>query len=385
MTDARRQPRIRTGVVVRTLLVLFLVRLGSLNALLDVSGRRFWWSWLKSGLPSGDTLGRVAAGLDTGALRVALHVVYDRLKRNKALPLNLGRNLAVIDGHESFCSYDRHCPRCLERTIHAPSGDRIQYYHRYVALMLLPGSQPEGGALRLLLDLEMQQPGEDEVATARRLLERVLETFPRAFDLVLADALYASAPFINFLVARRKHVLIVLKDDRRHLYQEAAQRFQTVAPQHGRRGHRRCQWWDLKALTSWPEVSIPLRVVRSLETYRVRRQRDQQTETRTSDWIWLTTLDTLDATTERVVAWGHQRWDIENHGYNDLVHGWHADHVYKHDPVALEVCLLLTFLAFNLFFAFLLRNLKLRLGRPRSIAYWASQVACTLLAAPNSS
>lgn len=385
MTDGRRRPRIRTAVVVRTLLVLFLVRLGSLNALLEVSDRRFWWVWLKARLPSGDTLGRVAASLDPRPLRTALHVVYDRLKRNKALPLNLGRNLAVIDGHESFCSYDRHCPRCLERTIHTPSGDRIQYYHRYVALMLRPGPGSGGSPLRLLLDLEMQQPGEDEVAAARRLLERFLGTYPRAFDLLLADALYATAPFINFLVARHKHVLIVLKDDRRHLYQDVLRRFPTVAPQSGRRGARRCQWWDFKDLSSWPEVSFPLRVVRSLETYRLRRQRDQQTETRTSDWIWLTTLDALDATTERVVAWGHQRWDIENHGYNDLVHGWHADHVYKHDPLALEACLLLTFLAFNLFFAFFLRNLKLRYRCPRSITYWARQVTNTLLATPNSS
>ena len=385
VTDARPQPRIQTRVVVRALMALFLTRLGSLNALRDVSGCRFWRTWLKAHLPSADTLGRVAAGLNTERLRFALHHVYDRLKRNKALPLNLGRAVAVIDGHESFCSYDRHCSRCLERIVHTASGDRLQYYHRYVALMLLPGPLGGGHPLRLLLDLEMQLPGEDEVATARRLLERVLKSYPRAFDLLLADALYAVAPFINFLVAHRKHALIVLKDDRRHLYQDVARRFETVPPQAGRRGHRRCLWWDFKDLGSWPEVGVPLRVVRSLETFRVRRQRDHQTETRTSDWIWVTTLDALDATTERVVAWGHQRWDVENHGYNDLVHGWHADHVYKHDPTALEVCLLLTLLAFNLFFAFFLRNLKLRFKRRRSVAYWARQVANTLLVAPNSS
>lgn len=119
-------------------MALFLTRLGSLNALRDVSGCRFWRTWLKAHLPSADTLGRVAAGLNTERLRFALHHVYDRLKRNKALPLNLGRAVAVIDGHESFCSYDRHCSRCLERIVHTASGDRLQYYHRYVALMLLP-------------------------------------------------------------------------------------------------------------------------------------------------------------------------------------------------------------------------------------------------------
>jgi hypothetical protein len=40
-----------------------------------------------------------------------------------------------------------------------------------------------------LLDCEPRLPDEDEVATAMRLLTRVLAAYPRAFDLVLADAL----------------------------------------------------------------------------------------------------------------------------------------------------------------------------------------------------
>jgi len=37
------------------------------------------------------------------------------------------------------------------------------------------------------------------------------DTYPRAFDLVLADAAYAEAPFFNFLLAQDKHALVVLK------------------------------------------------------------------------------------------------------------------------------------------------------------------------------
>ena len=57
-------------------------------------------------------------------------------------------------------------------------------------------------------------------ADALRLLERVLVDYPRAFDLVLADALYAKAPFFNFLLAAGKHALVVLKEERRDLYQD---------------------------------------------------------------------------------------------------------------------------------------------------------------------
>ena len=46
--------------------------------------------------------------------------------------------------------------------------------------------------------------------------------------------------------------------------------------------------------------------------------------------------------------------------FNELVNGWHADHIYKHDPTAIEAFTLLAFLAYNLFHAFLACNLKLR-------------------------
>ena len=113
-----------------------------------------------------------------------MHHVYSRLKRNQALPDIGGLSVAVLDGHETHASYRRRCSGCLQRTIPSESGERIPYYHRNVTLQLLTGSE-----LRILLDLEPQRPGEDEVATARRLLERVLARYPRAFQLLLADGL----------------------------------------------------------------------------------------------------------------------------------------------------------------------------------------------------
>ncbi len=83
------------------------------------------------------------------------------------------------------------------------------------------------------LDHEVHRRGEDEVATAVRLLERVPVLYPRAFDLVLADALYAEAPFFKFLLAHRNHELVVFKDERRNLYQDAAGLFDSEPPTSG--------------------------------------------------------------------------------------------------------------------------------------------------------
>jgi hypothetical protein len=383
VVDRRIQPCIPTSIVVKCVAVLFWARMGSLNALELTADSRFFRQWLGQSVCSADSIGRVIALVDAEGLRQGIHHIYDRLKRNKALPDNHGIATAVLDGHESHASYLRHCPGCLERTIHAGNTDRTQFYHRQVTLMLLPGARPGCDPIRLLLDCEPQRAGEGEVATALRLLERVIGSYPRAFDLVLVDALFATAPFFNFLLARSKYALAVLKDEQRHLYQDAAGLFGRVPPRQGSFRSRQCSWWDFPGLLSWPQVNTPVRVIRSLETYSVRRQLDGKDDPQTSDWIWVTTLPVRIASTERVVGLGHQRWDIENHGFNDLVNGWHADHIYKHDPNAIECFLLIAFLACNIFHAFLALNLKPQIRKGRTRIFWAKFMAAEIYAGIN--
>lgn len=366
MKDPRLEPRIPLPVLLKSSLVLFWSRLGSLNALEEHRASRFWKQWLGRSPASADTMGRVHAGIAADQLRQGLHHVYSRLKRNKALPPISGLDVAVLDGHETHASYLRHCSGCLQRTIHTEHGDQIQYYHRHVTLQLLTGSE-----LRLLLDLESQRPHEDEVTTAMRLLNRVLARYPRAFQLLLADGLYAQAPFINLLLAHHKHALVVLKDERRDLYQDACGLFKVSPPREGKYRSRHCRWWDAEDLTSWPQVKAPMRVIRSQESYSVRRQASNEVESFTTEWIWATTLPIALAPTEQAVVLGHRRWDIENYGFNELTNEWHSDHVYKHDPIALESFLLIAFLACNLFHAFCLLHLKPEIRRGRTQRYWA--------------
>ena len=170
-----------------------------------------------------------------------------------------------------------------------------------------------------MLDAEPQLPGEDELAAAKRLLERVLAAYPRAFDVVLADALYAAATFVNFLLAHGKDAVIVLKDERRHLFQDVQGLWRTQPPQAGEYRSRDYQWWDHEGLLSWPQVAQPLRVVRSVETWRRRSQLDGELHEHQSDWVWLTTLGSRQVSTAQLVRLGHQRWDIENRIMMDLL------------------------------------------------------------------
>ena len=380
VVDRRLQPRIPTAGIVKAVAALFWARMGSLNALELTAKSRFFRRWLGKSVSSADNIGEVFSLVDAAGLRQGIHHIYDRLKRNKALPDHGGIAIAVLDGHESHASYLRHCTGCLERTIHTGNRDRTQFYHRQVTLMLLPRARPGCDPIRLLLDHEPQRADEGELATALRLLERVIASYPRAFDVVLADALYAAAPFFNFLLARGKHALVVLKNEKRNLYQDVAGLFEHVAPQQGCFRSRKCLWWDFPDLLSWPQVNTPVRVIRSLETHSVRRQLDGKDEPQTSDWVWVTTLPIQPVSTERAVGFGHQRWDIENHGFNQLVRGWHADHIFKHKPNAIECFLLMAFLAFNIFHAFLTLNLKPNIRKGRTQLFWAEIMSAEIYA-----
>ena len=218
VTDNRSLPRIPTASIVKAVLALYWSRLGSLNALEMTQAAKFWNLWLDHSLCSADSVGRIVAGLEATTLRQGIHHVYERLKRNKALLGFQGLGVAVLDGHETSASYRRCCSGCLQRTL---SSGQSQFYHRNVTLLLCaaPAGRP---AVRLLLDLEPQRAGEAELTTALRLLTRVLAAYPRAFDVLLADAYYGVAPFVNLLLSQGKHALVVLKDERRGPYQDAA-------------------------------------------------------------------------------------------------------------------------------------------------------------------
>jgi len=372
--DRRKRAQIATQVVMRAVAVMFLARMGSLNAVERSRPGRFWSRWLGAALPSADTIGRVCTLVVPEDIRTLQHDLYARLKRMKALePPAHGLMAAVVDGHESHATFRRCCPGCLQRTIHALEGDRIQYYHRHVALWLI------GRDLSLMLDAEPQRAGEDEVTTALRLLERVLGSYPRAFDVILGDALYADSRVFNWALAHGKDVVAVLKDERRDLLQDALALFAGMPAVTLEHAGRSCECRDLEGFTTWPQVGQPVRVVGSHESRTVRRQIDDQVELLSSNWTWVTTLSSDRASTRAIVQLGHSRWDIENHCFNELVNRWHADHIYRHEPNAILVFCLMAMVCLNMFLAFYRRNLKPAVQKSLGMFDIARQITAELL------
>jgi Transposase DDE domain len=356
LTDSRRKPQVSSAAVFASVFALFATNRTSLNRLekdlVHIPSRLRGVVGPRP--PSVDTLGRVYALLHSASLRQVLVQVHHRRKRNKALADGDDLKIAAVDGHEFFASRKRCCPQCQQRTIKVHGKEVIEYYHQGVVCHLIDHQ------LAVPLDVELLRPGEGEETAAKRLLQRVFDHYPRFFDVVGGDALYCDAPFINFCLEHHKHALVVLKEDRRLLLQDAAGVFAQQQPQVWQDGRRTVQSWDEEGFTTCAGAKKPLRVVHTVETVRRRERVAQQWQENeeTSSWYWATTLSQRQLSRRRVWQAGHHRWDVENDCFNTLATHWGLDHCFKHEPTAIVNFVLTLFLVYVLLQCFWQRNLK---------------------------
>jgi hypothetical protein len=103
LTDSRPKPVIPTAAVFGTAFAMFATGRGSLNGVdqhRHLPGRLR--NFVGPRVPSGDSVGRVYAQLDSGPLREMLRAVHLGIKRNKMLRGGGDWVFAAVDGHEFF-------------------------------------------------------------------------------------------------------------------------------------------------------------------------------------------------------------------------------------------------------------------------------------------
>jgi hypothetical protein len=355
--DARLLPQIPTRNVWLSVFGMYVLRLRSFNALeqeLRVGKR--WEAWVGSRKPSADTIGRVLAKMSPDELRRVLSAIQRSAWRRKAIHQRPGESYRVVavDGHELGASRARCCPDCLVREI--PQGEKTvsEYYHRVVVAQWVGVTPPA------ILDIERVKSKEGEVAAARRLLGRVLREHARLIDVISADALYLEAPFFRLLLDAGKHAVVVMKQERRDLYQDAERLRSLIQPQILVAGPRTTRLWDIPDISSFTTLARPVRVVWAEEETRKRKivggKAEEIIEKKT--WIWVTDLPAATVPPTKIQLWGHDRWDLENRGFNELSSFWHMDHYFIHNATAIETLLLTLAIAFVTTYLFYERNLK---------------------------
>ena len=339
LTDSRCQPDIPPSAVFLAAFHGFAFRLPSFQQLEEELTQPALQQWIGADRAFRDDVLRYSlSGFDVEGLERLLVQVNRTLKRNKAFDTGRvqGRIVAALDGIEVLSSYSRCCDSCLERRVFVRKAgvktEQLQYYHRAV------GCQIVSSPCKPFLAIEWLQPGEGEDTAALRLLGKLPDLYgSRFFDVLLLDALYAQAPVFRMAERQGWELVVSLKQNQRDLYQSAIRLFARrpadccgTEQQDGKR--YQFQLWDSEGLPFSGDHPQPVRVVRSEEklTQNHYRRGKLQPEATEHEWLWITTLDAQAFPPTLVRRVGHDRWKLENNGWNDLTQNWAFKHGYLH-------------------------------------------------------
>lgn len=359
---------------------MFTSRQPSFNALLELRASKAIARWLGvARMPSAKEMAIVSESADADQLRACLGDIMHKLRRNKVLTARHGLMLAAIDGHETHSSYKRHHEHSLEREITVGGRKVIQYYNRFTVFQII------GKNFYMLLDAEPVLPGDDEVASAMRLLARVLANHPRCFDVLTCDAIYLRPSIIDMLAAAGKHLVATLKENQPGLLAEARALLPGEPPEHldlpdtPGKSARHAELREADGFTT-DTIHTPLRVVHSRETG-IRHELIAKETVHTpyaTEWYWATTMPSGLNAPAVVHEFGHNRWRVENEGFNELVSRWHSRHVFHHHANSILALWLVMFIAHAVFYCFL-RNLQPVLRRAHEVVHFAKLIAADLL------
>ena len=245
---------------------------------------------------------------------------------NIVMPVLLFLMLQYESFHTIFSapeSMSKRLKNCLSRKKH--TGE-TEYFYRSVVCMII-GKSPH-----VILGQEMLKPrdgsgkDEGELTGGKRLIERLKKRHGHFADVIVADALYLNAPFINILKENGLEGVIRLKDERRMIFQNAERLFKQDEGKKASfwKGKKKIEVWDLSGF-KMEGCPYKLRVVRYHEQW-------EENGKETERFMWLVT--TLEAADYRVL-WEmmHRRWDIEENGFHQLKTYYHAKHCYCRDAV----------------------------------------------------
>ena len=303
---------------------------------------------IKGKIPKVDAVRDLLSRIDPEEIQKIHEEMIDTVKKNRIFREGTigGYVVAGIDGVELFSSTKKSCPDCLTRKNRA---GETEYFHRSVVCMTV-GKSPH-----VILGQEMLKPrdgaekDEGELTGGKRLIERLRRRHGHFADVIVADALYLNAPFINTIKENGLETVIRLKDEKRLIFQDAEGLFNRGKGKKEpfQRGKKTIEVRDLSKFEI-ENCPYRLRVVRYHESW---KENGKDVERR----MWLVT--TLEQTDHRVL-WEmmNRRWDIEENGFHQLKTYYHAKHCYCH--TAVETIFNLMIIGFNLRELYLYRRIQ---------------------------
>lgn len=272
-----------------------------------------------------DTLIHLLKKIDNGQLGAMATMMVKDLIRAKRLPTAFldGHLMIAVDGVCIFSSRTYHCEECI--VIH--HGDStMSYLHSMLEAKVICS---DGSALSVMTEPIINQKGkiyekqDCELKAFKRLASRLKAAFPRTKIVLLADSLYACAPFFEiceenawkFIVTFKRGSIPTLFDEAMTLLSLETDNVKKC------RKDRVCQTWrwldNLEYRAGKKEFQLGF-----IEC----RETGQAGDKDNRYFAWLANFLPNQDNVTIYGKGGRLRWKIENEGYNEQKNGYRMEH-----------------------------------------------------------
>lgn len=337
LSDNRVNPTYRTSEAILPVLLGFLVRIQSLNELKYKIRSKDFRGVIsrKTKLPQIDVIREVLKRIDLSGLENLTSSIVKKAKENKVLK----------NGTKLFGSNIKNCPECCRTKL---KNGKVHNAHNAV-FMSLVGSHP-----RLTINFELYQGSSDsskkaegELTVAKRLLERVRQTYNSMVDIVVYDALACNSIWINHCINNKITPVVHVKENNISSIKEIKNKInKSKCKEEWRYSKRSC-------VVRAYEKGFKMDGVRG--TLRFVKFRKKTHEGKYSQVLVVTTDFNIPLQTLYKIM--QKRWDIENSTFNKLKTYANLDHCFVHHTNAIEAILHLMITANNIMQLFVHRRL----------------------------
>ncbi len=238
--------------------------------------------------------------------------------------------LVTLDGTGQFSSNTLSCPHCCEKK---RQNGTVEYYHQLlVASIVHPNKKT---VLPLFNEPIKKEDGKTkndcELNAAKRLLPELKKAFPRLKIIILADALFANAPFIKLIKDQGFKFVIRVKFGNNKTLEKTLQtqfeqgsmdefeiRDQSEKKKEVLRGYRFINKIPLNK-------GNPNCLINYLDYWEVDKKDKEK------NFLWISDLTLSRENVYKIMRAGRARWKIENEVFNTLKNlGYHFEHNYGH-------------------------------------------------------
>lgn len=277
-----------------------------------------------------DSLGYFTERADPETVRRRLAATLQLANRNKVFDETPFLGLA-LDGTGVGRTCKSACSLCHPVT---DSKDAVTGRNHFFVMISVVGA-----GVTLPFDVEPYAPGDSEYAAGKRLLKRAVEHVgPRFASYVVADAKFATAPFLHASGHAGLPVIARLKANLPELSAAVEVRFSaqppTVVFTHGK---DRIELWDADDFNPWETLEW--------ETVRVIRYRQHKSDGTVVQADWLTNFSIANLPSRLLFKFAKSRWEIENQGFNDAKNRYGMEHIQHHHPNSMLINWLFLLLA----------------------------------------